>query len=135
MNEDAGTLADAVETLVREWFKGQIGDLPPDELPPEDEIEADIESMRDEALASIARLQATTDSVKDGRPNDAANRSALDRLASEYRGLERATPIFTALALSKRGLPEYASGWRLCAIRLIAEEKLPSVRRTAKDGG
>jgi hypothetical protein len=124
-------LVAAVEGLTREWFRGQTGDLAPDELPSKAELEADIRDMRDRVLGRIADVLRTSDALKGGKPDDSANAAAMARLVVEYKGLESATPIFTRLALSKVGTPAYLAGWRLCAIRVVAETYLPQVRETS----
>jgi hypothetical protein len=118
-------LVAVVETLTREWFQGQLGDLPPDELPGKDELEADIRDMRDSVLRRVAVVLRSSDALKGGKPDDSANAAAMTRLVIAYKGIEPSTPIFTKLALSKVGTPAYQAGWPLCAIRVIAETFLP----------
>ena len=114
-------LAAELLVLCKEWFEGQIGDLPVDELPPDDEIEQDIIQMRDDTLRRVQDSLLRTDAIQKGKPDDAANSSALSELIRRYSGNESTTPIFTKLALSKYGVERYQSGWPLCTIRLIAE--------------
>jgi hypothetical protein len=128
MTHPPALLVSAVETLTREWFRGQLADLPPDELPGKKELEADIVDMRDSVIRRIVATLKSSDALKNGLPNDPANAAALARLVIEYKELEPATPIFTKLALSKVGDPAYRTGWTLCAIRVIAETWLPQVR-------
>jgi hypothetical protein len=94
-------LAQTLEVLTREWFQNQIRDLPPDELPPVEEMESDIADMRDETLQRVARAFDNTDCTRDGRPNDRANAAAIERLAAAFVGLERTTPIFAKLPYRK----------------------------------
>jgi hypothetical protein len=122
------SLAWAVEILSREWFQGQVGDLPPNELPDKQEMEDDIADMRDDILRRVDHVLSASDAVKNGEPNDLANRAAIVRLVEEYSDLDQSVPIFTKLALSKVNDPAYRSGWRLCAIRIIAETYLPEAR-------
>lgn len=117
-------LEDELLVLCREWFDGQIGDLPADELPPQSEIEQDIVEMRDETLQRILKILANSDALRNRVPDDAANSKAMTELVERYVGHEATTPIFTKLALSKRGTEGYQNGWSLCAIRLIAETYL-----------
>lgn len=114
-------LAAELLVLCREWFEGQIGDLPAEELPSNDEIEEDILQMRDDTLRRVKDRLLSTDAVQRGRPNDVANSSALSELIQRYSTHETTTPIFTKLALSKHGDARYQSGWPLCAIRLVAD--------------
>lgn len=108
--------------LCEEWFERQIGHLPKDELPARDEIEEDIVQMRD---GTYQRIIAAVPPRRflDGTegPDDRQNRQTLAELLDAYRGHERTTPIFVALALSKVDDPRYQQGWPLAAIRLIAE--------------
>ena len=117
-------LEDELLLLCREWFDGQIGDLPEDELPPESEIEQDIIQMRDETLERIKEYISGTDAISNHVPNDAANSKAMKELSGKYSGHEATTPIFTKLALSKQLDDRYQGGWPLCTIRLIAETYL-----------
>lgn len=129
-SRDDESLASVVEILTREWFEGQLGDLPRDELPEEEVLEADIADMRDGVLRRVAGVLSASDAMTNGRPDDAANSAAMVRLVEAFAGLERTTPIFTKLALSKVNDPEYRSGWRLCAIRVIAETYLPQAQES-----
>lgn len=122
------SLTSVVELLVREWIQRQTGSVPPDELPERNEIEQDIAQMRDEVLRKVADVLRASDALHNGKPDDAANRVALDRLVAEYQGLDRTTPSYVKLALSKANDPAYQSGWPICAIRLIAQAWLPDAR-------
>ena len=117
-------LEDELLLLCREWFDGQIGDLPEDELPPRSEIEQDIVQMRDETLERIKEFISDSDAIAKSVPNDAANWEAMNELSKKYSGHEATTPIFTKLALSKQSDDRYQTGWPLCTIRLIAESYL-----------
>ena len=121
---DFSELEDEMLLLCREWFCGQIGDLPEDELPSRSEIEQDIVQMRDETLDRVRATLANSNAIKNRAPDDAANLEALNELSKKYVGHEATTPIFTKLALSKRGDDRYQKGWPLCAVRLIAESYL-----------
>jgi hypothetical protein len=121
----APSLASAVEELTREWFANQTGDLPADELPGRDVLDSDVVEMRDNVIRRISEVLETSDALADGIPDDAANAAAVARLVDAYEGLDDTTTIFTKLALSKAGDPAFQSGWRLCAIRVIAETWLP----------
>ncbi len=129
MTEVPPELVDAIHLLAEEWFEGQTADLSPEQLPPRDELEDDIAEFTDDVVERILPAFQATDCQRDGHPNDPANRAALSRLRNDYVGLEKTTPIFTALALSKHDEPPFSAGWPLCAIRLIAEIWLPQVRR------
>lgn len=122
--KDFPELEDELLVLCREWFDGQIGDLPEDELPPQSEIEEDIAQMRNETLDRIKSVLANSDAIRNRAPDDAANSDALRALSEKYIGHEATTPIFTKLALSKHGVDRYQSGWPQCAVRLIAETYL-----------
>ena len=118
-------LKDELLILCKEWFKRQIGHLPNEELPPQEEIEQDIRQMRDETYERvIASVPVNKYLQKSKTPDDEKNRLALEQLAEAYAGHETTTPIFTKLALSKIDEPRYQSGWPLCAIRLVAETDL-----------
>ena len=107
--------------LCREWFEGQIGHLPPDELPPQEEIEADVLEMRNDVYRKLSPMLKSSSALRGRKPNDAENDTTLANLVSAYSGRESTTPILTKLALSKRGDERYQTGWPLCTIRLIAE--------------
>lgn len=118
-------LAFAVEELTREWFDEQLRDLSPEERQDQGLLEDDIAEMRDNVIRRISGVLETSDALADGVPDDAANAAAMARLVEAYEGLDSTTPVFTKLALSKADDPAYRSGWRLCAIRVIAETWLP----------
>lgn len=118
---DYPELEDELLVLCREWFDGQIGELPDDELRPQSEIEHDIIQMRDATLDRINKLLSNSDATRNRAPDDIANLNALTELLKKYAGHEATTPIFTKLALSKRGVDRYQNGWPLCTVRLIAE--------------
>ena len=119
--KDYPELKEEFLVLCREWFQVQIGHLPPDELPPQSEIEQDISEMRDDTLNRIRATIRRANAIRRGQPDDAANADALTQLIEAYSGHEAKTPVFTRLALSKCDEPRYHSGWPLCAVRLIAE--------------
>ena len=113
-----------LHTLCKQWFDNQIGHLPKDELPPQEEIDQDVLNMRDETFRSMLPCIESSDAMKNGEPDDVANSNALKTLVERYKGHEATTPIFTKLALSKIEKPEYGSGWPLCIVRIIAESNL-----------
>ena len=118
-------LRDELLALCREWFQNQIGDLPDDELPTNEEIEADIVQMRDETFARvISSVPVNKFLSKNNTPDDEENKRILAELVKTYAGHENTTPIFTKLALSKINEPRYQNGWALCSVRLIAESYL-----------
>ena len=122
---DFPEIRDELLLLCREWFQFQIGDLPDDDLPPQEEIEADIVQMRDETFDRlISSVPADRFLQKSGIPDDEKNRRALAALVKAYAGHDRTTPIFTKLALAKVDEPRYRGGWALCTLRLIAETYL-----------
>ena len=119
---DHPELKEELLILCREWFQHQIGDLPEDELPPDEEIEQDIVQMRDETFKKLISTVTTKKFIgKTNEPDDDENRETLQELVKAYAGHENTTPIFTKLALSKIDEPRYQSGWALCTVRLIAE--------------
>ena len=126
----APSLASAVEELTREWYEQQTGDLPPDELPEQEILIVDIAEMRDNVMRRVSEVLENSDALAGGIPDDAANTAALIRLVEAYEGLESMTPVFTQLALSKASDPAYQSGWRLCAIRVVAETWLSQILET-----
>ena len=121
-NREFTEIKEELMVICREWFQCQVGDLPADERPPQEEIEQDIIQMRDETyhrvISAVPRKKFLRD---DGRPSDAENARALKLLVERYAGHEDSTPIFTKLALAKVSEPRYQSGWPLCMIRLVAE--------------
>ncbi|MDM4769971.1 hypothetical protein [Solimonas sp. SE-A11] len=121
-----------IDALVREWFKGQTAGLAPDELPSPEEMEEDISEMRARVLAKLEPALEHGNCTTNRVPNDSVNSRVLGDLVESYKGLEKKTPIFTSLALSKRNQPGYMSGWPLCAIRLIAETSLVDAQRMMK---
>ena len=119
---DFPELKEELLLLCREWFKGQIKDLPEDELPPKEEIERDIIQMRDETFERIISTVPTKKFLgNDNTPNDVENEKVFKGLVDAYAGHENTTPIFTILALSKVSELRYQSGWPLCTVRLVAE--------------
>ena len=128
--DPAPSLESAVEELTRQWFEGQTADLPPEELPEQEFLVVDIADMRDNVLRRISEVLENSDALAGGIPDDAANAAAMIRLVEAYEGLESTTPVFTQLALSKASDPAYQSGWRLCAIRVIAETWLSEIQET-----
>lgn len=117
-----------IEGWVREWMAAQMADVPEDECPSAEELEDDILRMRDEVLSRQQLTLSQFDGVRAGSPDDANNASALQRLVAAFAGQEANTPIFTALVLSKLGQPGYASGWPLCALRVVLETSLRDVK-------
>jgi len=107
--------------LCKEWFHNQIHDLPEDELPPQEEIDQDIIDMRDDTFQKVLPIIESSNSVRDGLPNDSLNSKVILELVEKYQGHEQNTPIFTKLALSKVNDSRYKIGWPLCVIRTIAE--------------
>ena len=127
---DVGShLKGPIEAWVREWMVGQLADLPDDERPSEDELEDDIVRMRDEVLSRQQPTLNPFDGLRAGVPDDAVNRAALQRLKAAFAGMEADTPIFTSLVLAKIGQPDFASGWPLCALRVVLETSLKDVRQ------
>lgn len=122
-------LSKTLDVLTREWFDGQLRDLPAEDMPPVEEVAADIAAMRNNTLQRIMPALHQTDCLSDDRPDDGANAAAVARLAAAFVGLEATTPTFTKLALSKIGIEGYTAGWPLCAIRLVAETWLPQARQ------
>ena len=81
--------------LCREWFEGQIGHLPPDELPPQEEIEADVLEMRNDVYRKLSPMLKSSSALRGRKPNDAENDTTLANLVSAYSGRESTTPILT----------------------------------------
>lgn len=113
-----------LHTLCKEWFDNQIGHLPKDELPPQEEIDQDVLGMRDEIFRKMLPQIESSNAIRNGGPDDEANLYALETLIEQFRGHGATTPIFTKLALSKADKSEYGSGWPLCVVRIVAESYL-----------
>lgn len=119
----------ALHTVCEEWFDHQIGHLQKDELPPQEEIDQDVADMRVETFRRMLPHIESSNAIRSGEPDNAANSSALNSLIQQYKGYEATTPIFAKLALSKADEPAYAGGWPLCVVRVVAETYLEQSTR------
>jgi len=118
---DYSIFLEELHILCKEWSQNQIGDLPEDELPSQEEINQDILDMRDGIFKRVLPFIQSSKSIVDDQPNDSQNLQTLSQLIEKYKGFEKTTPIFTKLALSKENDPRYKSGWPLCVIRTVGE--------------
>ena len=126
-NSKYDQLKEAIRKLCREWIDVQTRDLDADDIPPEAEIESDTLRMTDEVFTRITPLIETTNAISKGSPADDANTDALETIINRLNEHEALVPSFTKLALGKIEQAEYATGWGLCAVRLIVESALNQI--------
>ena len=121
-------LMEVLQAFCLEWHKNQYAGLSKRSWPSEKELTKKVNKMADGTIEDLVKLAATTDALSGDTPNDATNRARLKELKGAYEGLEKVTPIFTTLALSKENNVAYQTGWPLCLVRLVAEHFLPLVK-------